>query len=346
MIVVHLAARTDRGILRQDNQDSLLALHVGSSELARLGTPEASRASVDGGEALLLAVCDGMGGAAGGALASACAVETLEAEAHALASVGDALARHVSDAIVSASQRILSEARRNKALSGMGTTATVAAVSGTQLVLGQVGDSRAYLLRHGKLTQLTRDQNLATILVERGQLTPEAARHYENSNIILQALGTQETVDVDLSAVELSSGDVLLLCSDGLWGPVDDEDIARVLRSTLDCGAATAALIALAIEKGAPDNVTCIVARFEGSTLMHPAGDGPPRPEKVALAPAVPSPDDTQPISRVDARADEPEVPRSLVRPTVALAALAAAVLCGLVTVACSLTALFCSYGP
>jgi protein phosphatase len=342
MIVVHLAARTDRGIQRHDNQDSFLALHVGNAELLRLGTPEASRASVEGGEALLLAVCDGMGGAAGGAVASACAVDSLEAQARTLTS-GDALARHVSDAIVSASERILSEARRNKALSGMGTTATVAAVRGTQLVLGQVGDSRAYLFRQGKLTQLTRDQNLATILVERGQLTPEAARHYENANIILQALGTQETVDVDLSAVELSAGDVLLLCSDGLWGPVDDEDIARVLLSTTDCGAVTAALIALAIEKGAPDNVTCIVARFEGAALMHPAGDGPPRPEKVALEPVSPSPDDTQPISRVEATADEPEVPRSLVRPGVAMAALAAFLLCA---VGCTLTTLFYGYGP
>ncbi len=71
----------------------------------------------------------------------------------------------------------------------------------------------------GALTQLTRDQNLATLLVERGQLTPEEARHFENSNIILQALGTQETVDVDLRSVELARGDVILLCSDGLWGP-------------------------------------------------------------------------------------------------------------------------------
>jgi protein phosphatase len=245
--------------------------------------------------------------------------------------------------MVSASQRILLEARRNRALEGMGTTATVAAVRGTELVLGQVGDSRAYLLRNGKLTQLTRDQNLATLLVERGQLTPEAARHFENSNIILQALGTQETVDVDLTAVQLSTGDVLLLCSDGLWGPVDDDDIARVLRAAPDCGAATAALIALAIEKGAPDNVTCIVARFEGSMLTRPTGDGVPRAEKVALTPSSPSPDDTWPGGPVDAHAEEPEVPRSLMRPAVALAAIAAFVLCA---VSCTLTTLLWGYGP
>jgi protein phosphatase len=327
MIVVHVAARSDKGN-RTDNQDSLLAVHLQRAGLAaRVG--EAS-VSIEDGEALLLAVCDGMGGVAGGAMASRIAVETLEAEARTrwprtadVPADPDAVARRVASAVGAASRQILDDATRNRALQGMGTTATVAALDGTRLVLGQVGDSRAYLFRGDALTQLTRDQTLANLLIERGQLTPEDARHFEHANIILQALGTQETLDVDLRSIELSHGDVVLLCSDGLWGPVDDADIARVLGSTADCGAATAALVDLAIEKGAPDNVTCIVARFEGSELRRKAANTPSPADPVVLAPLPSSADDTQPVAQVDA-----DRATRLLGPGLTVAAIAALALC------------------
>jgi protein phosphatase len=332
MNLVRLAARTDKGNERGDNQDSFLALHVRGDGAARLEAAEETQVSIQGDDGVLLAVCDGMGGAAGGAVASALAVDTLEAEARdhwpRSSPDGEALPRHVASAVATASQRILDEARRDSSLAGMGTTATVAALEGKRLVLGQVGDSRAYLFRAGKLTQLTRDQNLAAVLVERGQLTPEEARRFEHNNIILQALGTQEAIDVDLRWIGLREGDVVLLCSDGLWGPVDDEAIAVALLSAPDCAAASAALIALAIENGAPDNVTCVVARLEGNALPRPDGE-PVVAEKVTFAPPQePSADDTQPVAPVDPDAANAERPRRSLGLTVTVTALAALAVC------------------
>src|SRR5262249_57223847 len=115
---------------------------------------------------------------------------------------------------------------------GMGTTSTIAALMDDHLFLGQVGDSRAYILRGDRLVQVTRDQSLVNQLIEAGQLTEEEAETFEHNNIILQALGTADTVQVDLTYVLLRKGDTLLLCSDGLSGMVRNDEIREVLRST------------------------------------------------------------------------------------------------------------------
>src|SRR5262249_27498752 len=159
---------------------------------------------------------------------------------------------------------IRARAAAQRALLGMGTTATVCALREGDLFVAQVGDSRAYLLRGGKLTQLTRDQTLATMLVELGQLAPADVERFEHKNGILQAVGTQDHLQIDLTRVSVRRGDVLLVCSDGLHGPIGDDAIRAVLERETSPARACEALVALANAEGGPDNVTCIVARITG----------------------------------------------------------------------------------
>jgi hypothetical protein len=153
----------------------------------------------------------------------------------------------------------------------MGTTCTVAALNDSTLVVAQIGDSRCYVMRQGRLAQVTKDQSLAWQLIEAGAMTPEEAKAFEHANIILQALGVQDQVEVVLSQVELRQGDVILLCSDGLHGPVGDEEIVDVLTHERDLKRAGQALIQKALDRDGPDNVTVVLARFGGPALPAPA---------------------------------------------------------------------------
>jgi protein phosphatase len=155
----------------------------------------------------------------------------------------------------------------------MGTTATVAGVFGTDLYLAQVGDSRAYLVRRGSATQITKDQSLMQRLVEASELTEEEAEQSERRNIILQALGPDPRVKVDLTWQSLRQGDVLVLCSDGLSGQVKREEIAEQVNATTDLVELCGKLVTLANERGGPDNITAVVARFGGSGLPEPETD-------------------------------------------------------------------------
>jgi protein phosphatase len=149
----------------------------------------------------------------------------------------------------------------------MGTTVTAAALVDDYLFFAQVGDSRAYVLRSGQLVQLTRDQSLVNQLIEAGQLTEEEAETFEHNNIILQALGTADTVQVDLTFCELRRGDTLLLCSDGLSGMVRFEDIREVLLTTPEPIDACKVLTERANQAGGHDNITVIVVQFDGEGL-------------------------------------------------------------------------------
>jgi protein phosphatase len=153
----------------------------------------------------------------------------------------------------------------------MGTTTTTAGVLDDQVYLAQVGDSRAYLIRAGQAMQLTKDQSLMQRLVDAGELTEEEAEKSERKNIILQALGPDVKVRVDLTHQEIRKGDTLVLCSDGLSGQVKKEEIATAVSGpSKDLAAACADLIALANERGGPDNITVVVARFSGDGLKDP----------------------------------------------------------------------------
>lgn len=223
------------------------------------------------GESLaVLVVCDGMGGAAGGEVASQAAVSaTLAHLRHARPhfSVHE-VAVALVQAIRVANTLVFERARRERGLRGMGCTATVAALVGRTLLVAQIGDSRAYVMRDGSLVQITRDQTLAQQLLESGQLRPEDLPTFEFSNVILQALGTSDEVMVDVSYVDLAAGDVVLLCSDGLHGQVS----AAAISSALEARPAEAAarLVDLANAAGGVDNVTCIVARFALDSTSRP----------------------------------------------------------------------------
>ncbi|HEX6316234.1 MAG TPA: hypothetical protein VFZ73_15300, partial [Gemmatimonadaceae bacterium] len=170
---------------------------------------------------------------------------------------------------------IFQQAVNRPELRGMGTTATIAALLNDTLYLAQVGDSRAYLIRGGVATQLTKDQSLMQKLIEAGEMTEEEALQSERRNIILQALGPEANVKVDLTAQPLRHGDVLLMCSDGLSGLVRPDDMARVVEEELDLSIACDRLIAMANDQGGPDNITVVAARFEGSGLSAARASDP-----------------------------------------------------------------------
>jgi serine/threonine protein phosphatase PrpC len=218
-IRIRLFGRTDVGQIREHNEDNFLIADLTRRSRSLM---ETDREQTVGARGTVLGVCDGMGGAAAGEVASQLAVDIIYEKL----SQGDPpadhndLARRLVTAVEEAGVRIFNEARADRTRRGMGTTATVAALMDPRLFIAQVGDSRAYVLRNGRLVQVSRDQSLVNQLIEAGQLTEEEAETFEHNNIILQALGTAETVQVDLTYVDLRRGDVLLLCSDGLSGMI------------------------------------------------------------------------------------------------------------------------------
>lgn len=288
-IHVKLFARTDVGQIREHNEDNFLI-----ADLTRKtrGLLEANRAGIVGKHGSLFAVCDGMGGAAAGEIASQLAVDILyERMTEGLEETPplsrDELARRLVHSIEAAGLRIFQEAKVDRTRRGMGTTVTAASLVDDYLFFAQVGDSRAYVLRNEHLVQLTRDQSLVNQLIEAGQLTEEEAETFEHNNIILQALGTADTVQVDLTFCELRRGDTLLLCSDGLSGMVRFEDIREVLTSTPEPIDACKVLTERANQSGGHDNITVIVAHFDGEGLKSAASDEPLKYRKYALPEAI-----------------------------------------------------------
>ncbi|HVH41806.1 MAG TPA: Stp1/IreP family PP2C-type Ser/Thr phosphatase [Labilithrix sp.] len=283
---VHLFARTDVGQVREHNEDNFLV-----ADLTRRsrGLLEANRATVVGPQGAVFAVCDGMGGAAAGEIASQLAVDIIyERLVDGLDErpVGrDELARRLVQAVEAAGLRIFHEAKADRSRRGMGTTVTAAALVDEVLFFAQVGDSRGYILRGDTLVQLTRDQSLVNQLIEAGQLTEEEAETFEHNNIILQALGTSDTVQVDLTFAEVRRGDILLLCSDGLSGMVRFEDIRETLRSGAEPLDICKALTERANQAGGHDNITVIIVQFDGASLKPLGEDGDPlKYQKYVLA--------------------------------------------------------------
>jgi serine/threonine protein phosphatase PrpC len=252
---------TDIGAQRRENQDAFVIadLDEGTVHAPSLRTDVAlARAGV------LLVVCDGMGGAPAGDVASRVATSVIKqqfesAGPSALTAPGPTL----EGAVEGANRAILDEVREHPEDKGMGTTCTAAVLAPEHLSLAQVGDSRAYLLRDGRLELLTRDQTMASKLVESGALKPEEVEHFPYRHVLLQALGIAATIHPVLTDVELREGDRILLCSDGLHGPVRDELIQAILRAPGDAQQAARGLIAAALAAGGPDNVTVVVADLD-----------------------------------------------------------------------------------
>ncbi len=267
---------TDVGRVREHNEDNFmvsdLSNHVRGTEN---GQP---RSAVMGNHGLVFAVCDGMGGAAAGEVASQMAVDATYDFFSQVRPPEDRdhFATRVVTAVEEAGALIFKAAKADRTRRGMGTTATVAGLVDQVLFVGQVGDSRAYVLRDGKLGLITKDQSLVNQLIEAGQLTEAEAQDFEHSNIILQALGTTEDVVVDLTFLALRRGDRLMMCSDGLSGLVTDDVIREVMSSEKGLVECCSRLIECANAGGGDDNITVVCADFEGESLELPEeGDEP-----------------------------------------------------------------------
>jgi serine/threonine protein phosphatase PrpC len=264
-IKITVCGKTDVGQLREHNEDNFLVVDFAHVEKP---SPEISLDFSLGEKGALFLVCDGMGGAAAGEVASTMAVESISS------AVGsgepltrERFARRLRRAIEAANDSIFVQSRDNQNERGMGTTCTAVGLVDATLLIGQIGDSRCYVLRGGRLSQATKDQSLAWQLIEAGAMTLEEAKGFEHANIILQALGVQDKVEVVLSQVSLHRGDVILVCSDGLHGPVSDDEIQQILLDEPDVKKACDRLIACANAHDGPDNITVVLARFDGEGL-------------------------------------------------------------------------------
>lgn len=271
-VIVHVFGRTDVGRTREHNEDAFIVADL-TRGVASL-SPEVQRHET-GDRGTLFMVADGMGGAAAGEIASEMAVDIVQRELLDTITEGGApndeeFATAIKRATAAANAHIHAFAVEHPEYRGMGTTATVAGLLGDTLYLAQVGDSRAYLVRGGVGRQITKDQSLMQKLIEAGEMTEEEAELSERRNIILQALGPEAAIKVDLTHQKVRRGDVLVLCSDGLSGQVRVDEITRVVSEEPDLAKACQHLIDRANESGGPDNITVVVARFEGEGLESP----------------------------------------------------------------------------
>jgi len=223
----------------------------------------------------LFVLSDGMGGEVHGEIASAMAVETvvkhcLDADTNPAAQVIGAVqpywsarTKHLATAVHLANRTIFKAAEKNPDHRGMGATLTAAWIDGAKLSIAHVGDSRAYLLRSGSLLQLTRDHSLVAEQVRRGILSAAEAEESNMQSVLLRALGAQAAIEVDAEEHTLFPRDVLLLCSDGLTRLVTEPEIAGTLQAETDPARAGEKLVALANERGGPDNITVLTVRLE-----------------------------------------------------------------------------------
>ncbi|MGC9982178.1 MAG: PP2C family serine/threonine-protein phosphatase [Polyangia bacterium] len=292
-IKITVYGKTDVGLMREHNEDNFLVVDFAG---AQKPSPDASLEFSLGEKGALFLVCDGMGGAAAGEVASNMAVESISSAVGSAGTLSrERFARRVRRAIEDANDGIFAQSRDNQSERGMGTTCTAVGLVDATLLIGQIGDSRCYVLRAGQLSQTTKDQSLAWQLIEAGAMTLEEAKGFEHANIILQALGVQEKVEVVLSQVPLRRGDVVLVCSDGLHGPVSDEEIKRILLDEPDVRKACDQLIACANAHDGPDNITVVLARFDGPGLPEPGAD-----DQVSFLPYDPGqdPEDPEPARR------------------------------------------------
>lgn len=276
--VATVFALTDLGRTREHNEDAFIVADLTSR---RASLQSEVRALEVGPRGLLLLVADGMGGAAAGELASAMAADLIYGHlagtwSEAESTDPDQFTQRLREAVELANLQIHSYAREHPEVRGMGTTATVAGILGGAIFLAQVGDSRAYLLRQGKAVQVTKDQSLTQRLVDVGELSEEEAAASARRNIILQALGPDPTVTVELTWQLLARGDLLVLCSDGLSNLVKRDEIAALAAGHADLAVLGHELITLANARGGPDNITVVLARMEGEALPAPEAHAEP----------------------------------------------------------------------
>ncbi|MBQ9413413.1 MAG: Stp1/IreP family PP2C-type Ser/Thr phosphatase [Oscillospiraceae bacterium] len=237
---------THRGAVRRENQDYLRYLREENAQL------------------LTAVLCDGMGGAKAGAVASSIAADNFMA--HAANSLDETstpsdVRAILTEAVSYANAKVYDRALDDYSCMGMGSTLVALLVNGQKAYVANVGDSRAYLLSKNRLSQITRDHSLVEDMVARGKLTREAAQSHPKRNIITRAIGVEASVRADIFEVKFPPGTDILLCSDGLTNTVSDEEIRRTLCEQKDPEKVCSVLLNLALQNGAPDNVTVFVAR-------------------------------------------------------------------------------------
>ena len=231
----YYGSRTEIGNVREHNEDSLTVLPP------------------------LFAVADGMGGHEAGEVASEITINTLNDLAPQIADA-EALAR----AVMAANLNVIKAPSQGVGREGMGTTLTAAILDKERLVIAQVGDSRAYLLHNGSLQQLTRDHSLMADMIEAGQLTEAEARVHPNRSVITRAIGSDPHMQPDLYELNVETGDRLLLCSDGICGMIEDNEIASIMRQAPSAQACADQLVEAALAAGGFDNATAVVVDVEG----------------------------------------------------------------------------------
>lgn len=254
---------TDVGMVRTNNEDSFLVAELTSGKTGLV--PDLLTHTIQE-RGTLLVVSDGMGGAEAGEVASRLVVEQMCGALR-----ESALDEHPEDsvraAVERANRKIWDQAQGNSKQQGMGATLAAAWIRGAEVWISGVGDSRVYLLRAGRMRQITRDQSMVESLVEAGMLDRNQAEQHPQRNVILQAMGARPDVVVAIERVELRRGDFLLLCSDGLSGKISAEEMRDSVLTTPALPEACYRMIALAKERGGEDNITVIAAELDGEGL-------------------------------------------------------------------------------
>jgi serine/threonine protein phosphatase PrpC len=281
---------TDAGLVRKNNEDAYVIADLTSRSAIASSIPAGAdapfldrtqrgevamlRKMAVGEHGLLLAVSDGMGGAEAGEFASYLVVESIREGL--AASQGDSpTGSLVREAVERANHVVFETAESHPRQTGMGATLTSVLVRGDRAYIACVGDSRCFIIRHGRVSLVTRDQSLVESLVELGHLTREQAESSPHKNVILQALGTRKEVAVALTRLKLYRGDMVLLCSDGLSGKVTAEELLELAMAGPTIEIAGRRMVAMANERGGEDNITLILTHFGGPGLVvAPEGAG------------------------------------------------------------------------
>ena len=241
-MILRAAAATDVGQRRRGNEDRYaLAPELG-----------------------LYLVADGMGGHTAGQVASELAADAAVRAVETLRGASASLSERLRSAVTSANRTIYQTAQENPEYAGMGTTVVAILAEGGRAALAHVGDSRAYLVRTGRIRQLTDDHSIVGELLRRNEISEDAAREHPHRHVLTRAMGVRPDVEPDLAEITPEEGDVFVLCSDGLTGHVEDHEIAKVVMDHDDLQESCDSLVDLANARGGEDNITVVVARAQG----------------------------------------------------------------------------------
>ncbi len=257
MDFLEISSFSDIGLVRPNNEDSFLVLPPWQE-------PALSR------QACLFGVADGMGGHASGEVASKLAMTTMKTWFSELPAKDLSLSQ-VEDCFNEANRAIWKKASESKENHGMGTTLTSALVTQNQALLGHVGDTRAYLFRNNELRQITRDHTLVAEQIRLGSLTPAQAKVHPARHILSRAMGVREYVNVDTVLIELMPDDIILLCSDGIYGQIEESKIASEIGGVKEFKQIARALVSEANKSGGKDNATAVLFKISEVPVSFPA---------------------------------------------------------------------------